>query len=96
MDTNSFISADGRYVVFASYASLVTNDTNGVTDIYVHDQQTSQTARLSVDINGNQVQGYSWFPSISADGHYVVFASWAEDLVLGDTNRERDIFVARR
>src|SRR3990170_4855749 len=40
----SSISADGRYVAFASSASnLVSGDTNRYEDIFVHDRQTGVT-----------------------------------------------------
>jgi Tol biopolymer transport system component len=91
------ISADGRYVAFASIAvNLVSGDTNGVQDIFVHDRQTGQTTRVSVASGGAQANGPSYDPSISADGRYVAFASLATNLVSGDTNNFRDIFVHDR
>jgi len=88
------ISANGRYVAFASVASnLVSGDTNGFPDIFVRDTQTSTTTRVSVDSGGNEANGPSYDPSISADGRYVAFASGASNLVSGDTNGEQDIFV---
>ena len=43
------MSTDGRYVAFASDATnLVPDDTNGVRDIFVHDNQTGLTERVSV------------------------------------------------
>lgn len=48
-------SADGRYVAFMSVASnLVPGDTNGKQDIFVHDRETGQTERVSVDSSGNE------------------------------------------
>lgn len=45
----SGISVDGRWVVFTSRATnLVPDDTNGVTDIFVHDRQTGATGRVNV------------------------------------------------
>src|SRR5687768_149203 len=62
------ISADGRFVAFLSYASnLVTNDTNDVGDIFVHDRDSGQTTRVSVDGAGTQANSSSNFPAISAD-----------------------------
>jgi Tol biopolymer transport system component len=88
------ISADGRYVAFESDASnLVSGNTNGSRDIFLRDTQTGTTTRLSVDSNGTQGNGRSVYPSISADGRYVVFGSWASNLVSGDTNVREDIFV---
>ncbi|MDM8000578.1 MAG: hypothetical protein QUS33_11435, partial [Dehalococcoidia bacterium] len=90
----SSISADGRYVVFDSAASnLVADDTNEVTDVFVHDRQTGQTRRVSVDSEGNQGNLASNYPTISADGRYVAFESGASNLVAGDTNGTSDIFV---
>jgi Tol biopolymer transport system component len=78
------ISADGRFVAFASSATnLVAGDTNSTDDIFVHDRQTGQTTRISVASNGTQANGNNATPSISADGRYVVFASSATNLVAG-------------
>ena len=91
------ISADGRYVAFASYANtLVTNDTNAVTDIFVRDRQTGQTERVSLAGDGSQANNWSFVPAISADGRYVTFYSWADNLVGGDTNAVEDVFLRDR
>jgi Ca2+-binding RTX toxin-like protein/Tol biopolymer transport system component len=91
------ISSDGRYITFSSDASnLVTGDTNGNTDIFVYDRQSKQTTRVSVDNNGIQANNSSYSPSISADGRYITFSSDASNLVTGDTNNSRDIFVYDR
>ena len=92
--TSSSISADGRYVAFASSASnLVSGDTNGKVDIFVRDTVTNTTTRVSVDSGGAEANNHSTFPSISADGRYVAFVSQADNLVPGDTNGKDDIFV---
>jgi Tol biopolymer transport system component len=76
------ISADGRYVAFVSWASnLVPNDTNGVEDVFVHDRLTGQTERVSVASDGTQANNVSGYPSISPDGRYVAFVSYATNLV---------------
>ena len=88
------ISADGRYVAFDSLASnLVSSDTNGDWDVFVHDRETGQTTRVSIASNGTQGNGYSLWPFISADGRDVVFQSSASNLVTGDTNDCDDVFV---
>jgi hypothetical protein len=89
------ISADGRYVAFLSRASnLVSGDTNGEIDVFVHDRLTRETTRVSVASDGTQGNGDSGPPSISADGRYVAFESEASNLVPRDTNDKSDIFVA--
>jgi Tol biopolymer transport system component len=74
----------------------VAGDTNGSYDVFVYDRQTGQTIRVSVDSTGVQGNGESFWPSISSDGRYVVFDSLAMNLVAGDTNGSRDIFVRDR
>jgi archaellum component FlaF (FlaF/FlaG flagellin family) len=88
------ISGDGRFVVFISgAANLVPGDTNNTQDIFVRDLSTNTTTRVSVDSAGNQGNGISEFPSISANGRFVAFSSDATNLVPGDTNASSDIFV---
>lgn len=88
------ISGDGRYVAFSSEASnLVVDDNNGQSDAFVHDRQTGQTKRVSISSGGLQANSSSFCYGISGDGTYIVFASDANNLVAGDTNPYRDIFV---
>ena len=91
------MSADARYVAFSSSATnLVTGDTNGVWDCFVHDRLTGTTTRVSVDSSGNQGDDSSSTPWISADGRYVAFGSDATNFVAGDTGLVWDIFVHDR
>ena len=88
------LSADGRYVAFTSTASnLVPGDTNGVEDVFVRDLLSGTTTLASVDSSGVQGSNGSRHPAISADGRYVAFESLATNLVPGDTNSRKDIFV---
>ncbi len=90
------ISADGRYVAFRSAATtLEPGDTNNTDDIFVHDRQTGQTTRVSLDSAVNRVMAGDT-PSISGDGRFVAFQSTATNLVTGDTNGVGDIFVRDR
>ena len=91
------ISADGRFVVFASSSSnLVADDTNGAYDVFVHDRDTGQTERVSLATDGGQADGGSYLPCISGDGRFVAFHSDAANLVPGDINGQPDIFVRDR
>jgi Tol biopolymer transport system component len=84
------ISADGRYVAFASDATnLVAHDDNGVTDIFLRDTCLGAssgclptTTRVSVGPAELEANGASSSPSISADGRYVAFNSVATNLTL--------------
>jgi Tol biopolymer transport system component len=90
------ISADGRYVAFESGAStLVINDTNAKTDIFVHDRITGVTTRESMG-PAAQGNGDSTAASISGDGRYVAFESLATDFAASDSNGASDIFVRDR
>ncbi len=92
-----WISADGRYVAFHSAASnLVANDTNGKVDVFVHDRQTGATSLVSVAPASAGANGDSAAGPISADGRFVAFHSLASNLVPGDTNPFRDVFVHDR
>ena len=88
------ITADGRYVAFGSKAdNLVSGDANRADDIFVYDMQTRTTMLVSVAWDETQGNENSRAPSISADGRYVAFHSFASNLVRGDTNGEADIFL---
>ena len=80
-------SADGRFIAFTSDApNLVALDTNGDSDVFVHDTATGATERVSVASQGQEARDDSDCPSISADGRYVAFRSRAWNLYPGGTN----------
>ncbi len=93
------MSADGRYVVFvAPDGSLVPNDRNRVDDVFLRDVVSGTNELISArdpalaTLTPNGASMLSTF-SLSTDGRYVAFASEADNLVPGDTNGLRDIFV---
>jgi hypothetical protein len=91
------ISPDGRIVVFSSFASnLVSNDSNGRHDAFLHDRATGVTERVSLDSSGAEGNGNSFNPSVSSDGRIVAFASDASNLVTGDTNGTPDVLMHER
>ncbi|CAN5556680.1 PD40 domain-containing protein [soil metagenome] len=95
--TDPSVSANGRYVAFESNATnLVNGDTNGSKDVFVHDRKTGKTFLVSRRPNGANGNGDSQLPSISASGRFVAFHSVASNLVKGDTNGRRDVFVHDR
>ena len=88
------VTPDGRYVAFDSYASdLVQSDGNFASDVFVQDLVAGTTERASVDTGGEDPDGFSFIPSLSADGRYVAFHSFATDLVQSDGNFAYDVFV---
>lgn len=91
------ISRDGAYIVFFSQATnMVPGDTNGIGDIYVRDMLNGTTERVSILSNGGQANNTSTDPAISGGGRYVVFGSYASNLVPNDTNEVRDVFIHDR
>jgi len=88
------------YVIFQSDASnLVPNDTNGRTDVFLHDLVTGQTSRINVDSSGAPSIGdlnaaALGSPSIGGTNVWA-YASEANDLVASDTNGASDVFVRR-
>jgi len=91
------ISYDGRSVVFASKASnLVSNDFNAASDIFLRDRWKGLTTLLSSNYSGTgSANGPSSAPVLAPNGRTVAFQSFASDLVAGDFNEMRDIFVLK-
>jgi Tol biopolymer transport system component len=91
------VSSDGNVVAFMSDASnLVPGDSNGKTDIFVFDRIAGTIERVSVDSSGAEADGASGQPALSSDGRIVAFASFATNLVAGDTNHTSDVFLHDR
>lgn len=91
------ISGDARFVAFQSDATnLVANDTNDSRDIFVRDRATATTSRISLSSAGVQANHMCYHPTISADGRFVAFESYADNLVAGDTNNGLDVFLHDR
>lgn len=91
------ISADGRFVAFASRATnLVTGDSNAESDTFLRDRQKATTVRISVDSNGAQANGPSFDPAISANGRYIAFETAASNLFPDDANGAGDIAIHDR
>nr|WP_161501352.1 beta-propeller fold lactonase family protein [Rhodopirellula sp. SM50] len=92
------VSGDGRYVTFQSNATdLVPGDTNGLADLFLRDRQLGTTERINLAPDGGQASGGATYDGhISADGRYVAFWSWADNLVPDDTNGVADAFVLDR
>ena len=88
------IAGNGGRVGFRSYATnLVGRDTNGFSDIFVRDLQTSITSRVSLSSAAEQGNLPSSGVSLSHDGRHVGFISSASNLVTGDSNGVTDVFV---
>jgi hypothetical protein len=98
------ISLDGRYVAFKSYAINLTNDdTNGLANVFVYDRALDRMELVSKDAQGKAPSigkectpnACSWGPSISGNGRFVSFSSFAT-LIDDDTNEGADVYVRDR
>ena len=93
----SAVNDTGGYVAFESLASnLVSNDTNGLADIFLRDRFNQTTELVSVAADGTSANGSSSLGSISDDGQYISYISDADNIVAGDINGATDIFVYDR
>jgi Tol biopolymer transport system component/DNA-directed RNA polymerase specialized sigma24 family protein len=76
------ISQDGRYIVFVSEATNLTpDDINTFADIFLYDRVDESISLVTQGLDGLPADGASGGPSISADGRYIAFTSWATNLV---------------
>jgi Tol biopolymer transport system component len=95
------ISWDGNLVAFQTSAgnldSSGAGDSNFYSDVYLRNRKDGTTERVSKGTSGTELspQGESTCPAISLDGRYVSFASAGANIVSGDTNGWRDVFVSQ-
>lgn len=91
------MNADGGMVLFRSLAStLVPGDLNNADDIFAFDTVTGNMERVSTSHSGAEGNGKSEVAAVSASGRFVAFGSEASNLIVGDMNQTRDVFVKDR
>jgi hypothetical protein len=95
--TRPAVSGDGQILVYETDApNIVADDDNGVADIVIYDRVNGTRELASVASNGAQALAVSAFASVSQDGRYVGFSSWATNLYPLDGNQSFDAFVHDR
>jgi Tol biopolymer transport system component len=78
------VSGDGRSVVFSSRdAGLVDAPLAAGEHVYLYDRVVGEVRLLSRNAAGEPLDGASYEPSISADGRWVAFVSWASNTLVG-------------
>jgi Tol biopolymer transport system component len=90
------VSADGRFVAFASRASnLHPDDGDDTRDVFVRDLEANTVTLVSraAGATGAKGNGVSFAPAVSADGRFVAFDSRASNLHPDDGDDIRDVFV---
>jgi len=91
------ISEDGRYVAFQSSATnLILGETIMWPGIYLRDMVGGATEYISRPDGGGRADEVSIKPSITPDGRYIAYRSYATNLVAGDTNGFSDVFLYDR
>ena len=91
------LNADGTIVAFKSNASnLVSGDLNASPDVFVHNCVTGETERVSVNSQGQEGNDISIPPSISGDGRFVAFGSFANLLIGQSTGGRAQVYVRDR
>jgi uncharacterized repeat protein (TIGR01451 family) len=90
------VSLDGRFVAFQTNSGNLIGDGNHESHILVKDRLTGAFERVSATSTGEPADLLSEHPDITPDGRFVTFFSLATNLVPGDTNNRRDIFVRDR
>lgn len=88
------ISDDGRYVAFSGWTQdLAFTEEGWNSDIYVKDRNNGSVINISLGYNGDEASDNSYGAAISPDGKFVVFYSYADNLVVDDFNGSVDIFL---
>jgi Tol biopolymer transport system component len=88
------ISADGSHVVYFSSAdNIVDGDHNQLEDVFSYDVAAKTTQIISVAEDGTAANGGSFNPSVSGDGKFVTFWSFASNLAPNDKNDQGDVFL---
>ncbi len=94
--TNADVSADGRYISFASSQEVQGGSTDSLIDVYLYDSTTSSNILVSTDVNLAGANGAAESPVMSNDGEWIAYLSSSARLVNGDTNGIRDVFLYNR
>ena len=90
--SNSLGYGEGRFIVFASSATIA-GASGARRQIFWRDRMTNEVRLVSASAAGAEGNGDSANPVIAADGLSVAFESAASNLVAGDDNGVRDVFV---
>jgi Tol biopolymer transport system component len=77
--TQNAISADGRHVAFTAQAAIDGANPGNLEDVFVRDRTAGTTQLISKFSNGTAFNSSSYQASISGNGRYVVFRSFAQN-----------------
>ncbi len=88
------ISGDGNTIVLRSYANNVPGGPTGFNlgALYLIDRPSGLFTHITIPLTGTDPGGQSEPTDVTTDGRYVLFTSYAPNLVSGDTNQAADAF----
>ena len=84
---------EARYVAFVMYGKNIDGSNGNYRQIFWRDRKTGSTKLVSKTASGEQGNGNSSAPSISSDGRFVVFETYATNFSTGDNNTVRDVYL---
>jgi len=96
MRANPQFSTDARFMVYVTKAAMITSDTNSLYDVYLHDFQAASDTLVSKNSFSGSGNNVSLSPTISPDGRFVAYCSYASDIVPKDTNGTSDVYLFDR
>ncbi len=80
--TTPSISDDGRFILFGTFApNVVADDIGEFSDVYLRDTLTGVVTQISVGVDGSQGNNHSQALDISANGRFLLFSSFAQNLI---------------
>lgn len=86
-------SGDSRYLVYATRAAIATGDTNGLEDVYRYDFEANTNLLISQSAAGGIANGPSDYPTISWDGRFIAYQSFASNLVASAGNGFPQVYL---
>lgn len=86
---------EGRYVAFVSWTKGFAGNDGKFRQVFWRDRNTGETKLISKSPDGAIADADCNLPTMSGDGQIVVFESKASNLVPGDNNGKKDVFLWR-
>ena len=88
------ISQDGRFILFDTFApGVVAGDNDTFMDVFLRDAVTGAITQVSLGADGSQANGHSRALDISADGRFLLFRSFAQNLISGGDRGNSQLYL---
>ncbi|WP_150047268.1 TolB family protein [Methylomonas rhizoryzae] len=90
------ISTTGRWIAYSSVATNLVAGDSGIEDVFVFDRVQKKNRLVSVNQDGESGDSASFEPTMSGNGRWLAFRSFASNLIETDGNQFGDIFLTDR